>query len=86
LSNGTVAVAFYNENDTPISLRLEFASLAKMSPLPVPSAASWGATTKAVARDLWAHAEVGTVTGSFPATGLVVVAPHETKVFSFTAQ
>lgn len=84
LSNGTVAVAFYNENDNPISLRLDFSSLAKMSPLPVPSAANWGASTKATARDLWAHTAVGVVTGGFPATGTLSVAPHEALVYSFT--
>eukprot|EP00035_Acanthoeca_spectabilis_P017750 m.374938 g.374938 ORF g.374938 m.374938 type:complete len:502 (-) comp16692_c0_seq24:3190-4695(-) len=84
LSNGTVAVAFYNENDNPISLRLDFSSLAKMSPLPVPSAANWGASTKATARDLWAHTAVGVVTGGFPATGTLSVAPHEAQVYSFT--
>ena len=50
----------------------------------VPSAANWGPTTKAVARDLWAHTVVGTVTGGYPASGTVLVAPHETKMFSFT--
>ena len=29
LSDGSVAVAFYNENDTPISLALDFGALAK---------------------------------------------------------
>eukprot|EP00041_Stephanoeca_diplocostata_P025698 m.678506 g.678506 ORF g.678506 m.678506 type:complete len:192 (-) comp22804_c2_seq17:458-1033(-) len=85
LSDDSVAVAFYNENDVAINVHLDFSSLAKMDPLPVPSAATWSATTKATVRDLWAHTDGAAVTGGYPAgDATLAVQPHEAKLFRFT--
>jgi alpha-galactosidase len=74
LSDGSVAVAFYNELDTPASISVDFVALG------------WDATTSAKVRDLWAHADLGVATGRYPATGGVAVAPHETHVVRLTKQ
>lgn len=71
LSDGSVAVAFYNENDTPISLALDFGALAKKH------GAGWSATTKANVRDLWKFTNTS-VTGRFPASGNMTVKEHQT--------
>lgn len=70
LSDGSVAVAFYNEEDAPATISVAFADLG----------GSWGAATVAAARDLWAHADLGDFTGRYPAQGGVTVAPHETHM------
>lgn len=70
LSDGSVGVAFYNEGDAPATISVAFADLG----------GSWGATTVAAARDLWAHADLGDFTGRYPAQGGVTVAPHETHM------
>eukprot|EP00041_Stephanoeca_diplocostata_P025697 m.678461 g.678461 ORF g.678461 m.678461 type:complete len:505 (-) comp22804_c2_seq15:2838-4352(-) len=85
LSDDSVAVAFYNENNFTANIRLDFSALAQMVPLPVPSAASWSATTTATVRDLWAHTDGTAVTGGYPeGDATVAVQPHETKMFRFT--
>ena len=71
LSDGTVAVAFYNEDDASIEVALEFASLAAKH------GAHWGPTTTAVVRDLWEFTNT-TATGRFPARGTLEVAAHQT--------
>ena len=72
LSDGSVAVALYNENDATASLSVSFAALG------------WPSGTTATARDLWAHADLGSFTDNYPATGGVSVAPHETHVVRLT--
>jgi hypothetical protein len=74
LSDGSAAVAFYNENDAPASISVNFAALG----------GGWSASTRAAARDLWAHADLGTFTGRYPASGSVAVAPHETHLVRLT--
>ena len=71
LSDGSVAVALYNENDASIDVALEFASLATKH------GARWSATTTAVVRDLWEFTNA-TVTGRFPARGALEVTAHRT--------
>lgn len=83
LSDGSVAVALYNENDSAASIGLDFAALGAMTPAPVESAATWGPTTKAAMRDLWTHTANGTVTGKIPA---MTVLPHQTIVVRLTKQ
>lgn len=72
LSDGTVAVAFYNQEDAPATISVSFAALG------------WSSSTSATARDLWAHADLGSFTGSYPATGGVTVQPHEVHVVRLT--
>lgn len=74
LSDGSVAVALYNEDDAPATLSTSFAALG----------GSWTASTVASGRDLWAHADLGDFTGRYPASGGVVVAPHESHLVRFT--
>eukprot|EP00040_Diaphanoeca_grandis_P019754 m.104590 g.104590 ORF g.104590 m.104590 type:complete len:510 (-) comp27577_c0_seq1:36-1565(-) len=85
LSDGSVAVAFYNENDAAMSTRLDFSALAQMNSMPATSAGDWGPTTKANATDLWMKSS-SIVTGGYPASGTISVAPHETKMFRFYKQ
>ena len=75
LSDGSVAVAFYNPTAATANIAVAFADLG----LP-----GWGAATAAKARDLWAHTDVGTSTGRYPATGAVPVASHATHVVRLT--
>lgn len=73
LSDGSAAVALYNQEDTPAALSVAFASLG------------WPAGTTAAARDLWAHQDLGSFTDSYPAAGSsVTVAPHETHMVRLT--
>jgi alpha-galactosidase len=51
LSDGSIAVALYNEGDTPRSIGTTFTALG------------WPSSTKATVRDLWAHTDNGTATG-----------------------
>jgi hypothetical protein len=74
LSDGSVAVALYNENDAPATLGVQFTGLG------------WPAGTAASVRDLWAHADLGVFTGAYPAAGGVSVAPHETRLLRLTKQ
>ena len=69
LSDGSIAVALYNEGDSPRSIGTGFAALG------------WPATAKASVRDLWAHTDNGTVTG---ALGNVTVRAHATVVVRLT--
>ena len=75
LSDGSVAVAFYNAAPAPASISVAFADLP---------AVGWSAATAASARDLWAHADLGSFTGRYPATGGVAVASHATHVVRLT--
>ena len=78
LSDGSVAVAFYNAAAAPASLAVDFARLP---------AVGWTAATAATARDLWAHADLGAFTGRYPAAGaFVTVASHATHVVRLTKQ
>jgi hypothetical protein len=74
LSDASIAVALYNEDDAPATLSVDFGSLG------------WPAGTAARARDLWAHADLGVFTGRYPATGGVTVAPHEAHMVRLTPQ
>lgn len=65
LSDGSVAVALYNEEDAPRSIGTPFTALG------------WTASTTARVRDLWAHTENGTATGMLQN---VTVRPHATVV------
>ena len=76
LSDGSAAIALYNQNDAPASLSIDFAALG----------GGWGAGTVAHARNLWAHADLGAFTGRYPATGGVDVAPHEAHMVRLTPQ
>ena len=80
-SNGSVAVALYNEGDTAQTIGLDFGALGKMSPSPVPSSASWTSSTSATARDLWKHASMGVMKGEIPKTS---VPPHGTVMVLLT--
>jgi alpha-galactosidase len=72
LSDGSAAVALYNQEDAPAQIAFKFSSVG------------WPAGTTAHVRDLWAHADLGTFTDAYPQTGAVTVAPHETQVFRVT--
>ena len=74
LSDGSAAVALYNENDAPMPLAVAFADLG------------WPAGTSAAVRDLWAHADLGAFTDRYPASGTVVVTPHESRMLRITKQ
>jgi alpha-galactosidase len=69
LSDGSVAVALYNEDDTPRSIGTSF------------SAFGWASYTNATVRDLWAHTDNGTATGEI---ANVTVRPHATVVLRLT--
>ena len=69
LSDGSIAVAFYNENDAPRSIGTSFAALG------------WAASARASVRDLWAHTDNGTATG---AVENVTVRAHATVVLRLT--
>lgn len=51
LTGGAVAVALYNEGDTPKPIGVSFEKLG------------WSATTKATVRDLWAHKDLAPAAG-----------------------
>jgi alpha-galactosidase len=74
LSDGSFAVAMYNEEDAPKALAVEFADLG-FSP-----------DKKVRVRDLWAKEDQGVFTKSFPASGSpgMRVAPHATRLFRIT--
>ena len=74
LSDGSVAVALYNENDAPATAWVAFSDLG------------WPAGAVAKARDLWAHADLGLFTGRYPAAGGVALAPHETHMVRLVRQ
>ena len=77
LSDGSVAVALYNENDAPLGASVSFKDLP---------AVGWGAGTVAAVRDLWAHADLPAATGRYPAQGAVTLAPHQTVLLRLTKQ
>jgi len=70
LSDGSKAVALYNQEDAPASIAVSFADLG------------WaGATAKG--RDLWEHADVGPFTAAIPARS---VEPHQTVLLRLFKQ
>lgn len=73
LSDGSAAVAFYNEDD----------AAAALGPIDFAKALGWPAGTKATVRDLWAHADLGAFTGGYPAAP-ISVDPHATHVVRIT--
>lgn len=74
LSDGSIAVALYNQEDAPAVIAVDFATLG------------WTATTAAAARDLWAHTDLGVFTGRYPAAGGDTIAPHATRMLRLTKQ
>jgi len=74
LSDGTMAVAFYNPSDSSGYGYVNFEALG------------WEGSTKAAVRDLWAHSDLGTVTGSYPPLPLppVTVEAHATLLLRLT--
>ena len=72
LSDGSVAVAFYNREDATSSAHVDFSKLG------------WPAGTIAAARDLWAHKDLGEFTDRFPASGDADVEPHATMLLRLT--
>ena len=81
MTDGSVAVALYNEQDTAQTIGLDFAKLGAMTPAPIASASSWGPTTTAKMRDLWTHTDNGTVTGKIAPMSVL---PHQTIVVRLT--
>jgi alpha-galactosidase len=79
LSDGTVAVAMYNENDAAMDMSLQFEALAAKH------GSRWSATTKAVVRNLWEFTNTS-VTGRFPESGTHTVRPHQTVLLRLYAQ
>ena len=70
MTDGSIAVAFYNAGDEAADMSIDFASLG------------WTADTEANVRDLWQHKDVGPTTGSFPASGDSDHVPgHSTHLF-----
>ena len=69
LSDGSVAVAMYNENDASAMIGVDFTTLG------------WTASAKAKVRDLWAHTDNGTATGKIAP---VSVCAHCTVVVRLT--
>lgn len=67
LSSGAVAVAFYNENDDPQTISVDFKDLG-------------GSFDQASARDLWEHKDLGTFKSRYPASGGISVEPHGTHM------
>ncbi len=74
LSDGSAAVAFYNQEDTAASISVSFSSLG------------WTAGTSAKVRDLWAHQDLGVFTDRYPSSGGVSVDPHATHLVRITKQ
>mmetsp|Transcript_45072 Transcript_45072/g.124978 ORF Transcript_45072/g.124978 Transcript_45072/m.124978 type:complete len:284 (-) Transcript_45072:253-1104(-) len=73
LSDGSAAVALYNPNDEAVGGAFDFGALG------------WSSSTSAAVRDLWAHKDLGSVTGRFPHSGgSVSVAPHATMLLRLT--
>jgi alpha-galactosidase len=66
LTGGDVAVALYNPTDVAADGQFDFASLG------------WSSGASASVRDLWAHKDLGAVTGRFPSSGSLPVEPHAT--------
>jgi len=77
LSDGSIAVAFYNQDDTPANINVDFSALPYVN---------WSSSTTVSVRDLWAHSDLGSFTGSYPQTGSVNVLPHQTHLVRMTKQ
>ena len=71
LSDGSVAVALYNQEDSATKIGFQFADLGS----------GWTSSSTATIRDLWQHKDLGTFTGGFPA---VAVRAHQTVVLRVT--
>jgi len=69
MSDGSVALALYNEDDTAKSIGAAFTSFG------------WSDNTAAFVRDLWAHTNNGTATGALPK---VLVDAHSTVMVRLT--
>jgi len=69
MSDGSVAMALYNEDDKPKSISAPFTLFG------------WSANTAASVRDLWAHTNNGTATGALPK---IMVNAHSTVVVRLT--
>ena len=69
LSDGSWAVALYNEDDAPKAAALDLTKLG---------------LRRAKLRDLWERADVGTFEGRYPATGTLTLAPHQTVLLRVT--
>ena len=73
LSDGSVAIAFYNQDDVTASMHVTFTDLG------------WAQGTSATVRDTWLHTDLGTFTNTFPTTGNSVnVPPHGTMLVRIT--
>jgi len=72
LTDGDVAVAFYNEGDADMKAYVNFTSIG------------WTGTTVASVRDLWEHKDLGDFTGRFPESLSVSVEPHATMMVRLT--
>lgn len=72
LSDGSVAVALYNQDDAKASISVDFSTLP---------AVGWGADTEVSVRDLWAHQDLPAATGSY---GPVSVEAHATTLLRLT--
>lgn len=74
LTDGSIAVALYNEADHTIDVSVQFTQLG------------WKDGTTASVRDLWLHHDEGSFTGRYPAKGNVTVSPHETILLRLSPQ
>ncbi|CAK0845567.1 unnamed protein product [Prorocentrum cordatum] len=72
LSDGSVAVAFYNPGDSASPGAVPFPELG------------WASGVAASVRDLWLREDVGVDTGRFPETGFLHVQAHGTLLFRLT--
>lgn len=74
LSDGSAAVALYNQEDTIQTISVQFSSLG------------WTTGTTAAARDLWTHEDLGLFTDRYPSSGGVAVPAHGTHLIRLTKQ
>jgi len=73
LTDGSVAVALYNEGDHEMKIHVEFTDLG------------WTSATKVTARDLWLHTDTHCI-GQYPPKGNVTVEPHQTVLLRLTKE
>lgn len=69
LSDGSFALALYNENDAPMDITFTFAE------------AGWAKGTTAKVRDLWEHSDLGNLVDAMPK---ITVLPHQAQLFRLT--
>ena len=72
LSDGSIAVALYNEEDVAQSISVSFADLG------------WDASTHVSVRNLWSKVDEGKFVGRYPEGAGVTVAPHATRLLRLT--